>query len=92
MSDLKPADIQEIMRYVRKKTKKGPGYVWDFNDITYKEFINGATGCNIDEEKYKINGTSKEKRLRQFLITEDNARVILLLMEMVVMEREGAFC
>ena len=83
MSDLKPADIQEIMRYIRRKTKKGAGYVWDFNDITYKEFINGATGCNIDEEKYKTNGTSKEKRLRQFFIIEDNARVILLLMEMV---------
>ena len=35
MSDLKPADIQELMKYIRKKTKKGPGYVWDFNDLTF---------------------------------------------------------
>ena len=35
MSDLKQADIQELMRYIRKKTKKGPGYVWDFNDLTF---------------------------------------------------------
>lgn len=25
MSDLKPADIQELMRYIRKKTKKDQG-------------------------------------------------------------------
>ena len=40
MSDLKPADIQELMRFIRKKTKKGPGYVWDFNDLTFREFVN----------------------------------------------------
>ena len=83
MSDLKPADIQEIIRYIRKKTKKGAGYVWDFNDITFQEFIQGCTGCNINSEKYKENGTSKEKRLRQFLIVEENSRVILLLKELL---------
>ena len=83
MSDLKPADIQEIIRYIRKKTKKGAGYVWDFNDITFQEFIQGCTGCNINSEKYKENGTSKEKRLRQFLIVEENSRVILLLEDKV---------
>ena len=50
MSDLKQADIQELMRYIRKKTKKGPGYVWDFNDLTFREVVNGATGCNIDDK------------------------------------------
>lgn len=83
MSDLKSSDIQEIMRYIRKKTTKGPGYVWDFNDITFQEFIEGCTGCDIDEEKYKGKGTSKEKRFRQFLIIEENSRVILLLEEIV---------
>ncbi len=83
MSDLKPADIQEIIRYIRKKTKKGAGYVWDFNDTTFQEFIQGCTGCDINSEKYKENGTSKEKRLRQFLIVEENSRVILLLEELL---------
>lgn len=83
MSDLKPADIQEIMRYIRKKTIKGPGYVWDFNDITFQEFVQGCTGCNINEKKYKEKGTSKEKRLRQFLMIEENSRVILLLEELL---------
>lgn len=83
MSDLKPADIQELMRYIRKKTKKGPGYVWDFNDITFREFVNGATGCNIDDKKYKTNGTSKEKRLREFLTIEENSKVKLLLEEIL---------
>ena len=35
MSDLKPADIQEIIRYIRKKTKKGVDQVWDLNDTTF---------------------------------------------------------
>lgn len=83
MSNLKSSDIEEIIRYIRKKTKKGPGYVWDFNDITFQEFIEGCTGCDIDEEKYKEKGSSKEKRLRQFLIIEENSRVILLLEELV---------
>ena len=83
MSDLKPADIQELMRYIRKKTKKGPGYVWDFNDLTFREFVNWATGCNIDDKKYKTNGTSKEKRLREFLTIEENSKVKLLLEELL---------
>ena len=83
MSDLKPADIQELMRFIRKKTKKGPGYVWDFNDLTFREFVNGATGCNIDDKKYKTNGTSKEKRLREFLTIEENSKVKLLLEELL---------
>ena len=83
MSDLKQADIQELIRYIRKKTKKGPGYVWDFNDLTFREFVNGATGCNIDDKKYKTNGTSKEKRLREFLTIEENSKVKLLLEELL---------
>ena len=83
MSDLKSADIQEIMRFIRKKTKKGPGYVWDFNDTTFQEFIDGCTGCNIDDNKYKERGTSKEKRLRYFIGYEENSRVILLLEELL---------
>ena len=83
MSDLKPADIQELMRFIRKKTKNGPGYVWDFNDLTFREFVNWATGCNIDDKKYKTNGTSKEKRLREFLTIEENSKVKLLLEELL---------
>ena len=83
MSDLKPAEIQEITRYIRRKTKKGNGYVWDFNNITFQEFVEGCTGCNIDDQRYKEKGNSKEKRLRQFLIVEENSRVILLLEELV---------
>lgn len=83
MSDLKPADIQELMRFIRKKTKKVLGYVWDFNDLTFREFVNGATGCNIDDKKYKTNGTSKEKRLREFLTIEENSKVKLLLEELL---------
>ena len=48
------------------------GYVLDFSDRTYSEFFR-EHGVNIDQEKYRFNGTSKMKRLRAFWeIEEDN--------------------
>ena len=85
MSDLKSADIEEIMGFISKKTNKGKGYVWDFSDQRFKDFIENCTGCNIDDEKYKNNdeGNSKAKRLRRFIRDEENSKVILLLEEIL---------
>ncbi len=41
------------------------GYVLDFSDNTYREFFN-EYDLKIDHQKYKVNGTSKMKRLRTF--------------------------
>lgn len=85
MSDLKPADIEEIMGFIAKKTKKGKGYVWNFSDQTFKDFVEGCTGCDIDSKKYQSNeeGNSKAKRLRRFIRDENNDKVTLLLEEIV---------
>lgn len=50
------------------------GYVLDFTDPTYAEFFR-EHGINIDVNKYRINGTSKMKRLRTFWEIESDAIV-----------------
>ena len=41
------------------------GYVLDFTDSTYAAFFR-EHGVNIDDQKYRLNGQSKMKRLRAF--------------------------
>ena len=54
------------------------GYVLNFNDRTYAEFFR-EHGINIDAEKYRINGTSKMRRLRAFWEVESDAVVAKVL-------------
>lgn len=79
MSSLKQTDISIIQRFIEKKTKD-KGYVWDFTNATFKDFVDSYTGKNIDEDKYKDDsGSSKMKRLKKFLAIEDDASVCLLI-------------
>ncbi|MGK5095269.1 hypothetical protein WDW89_25065 [Deltaproteobacteria bacterium TL4] len=50
------------------------GYVLDFNDRTFAEFFR-EHGLDIGADKYKINGTSKMKRLRAFWELEPDSMV-----------------
>lgn len=62
------------------------GYVLDFTDRTYAEFFR-EHGINIDAQKYRVNGTSKMKRLRTFWEIEPDvvvARVLTALLEYAV--------
>ena len=53
--------------------KMGSGYVLDFSDQTFEEFVFESVGIEIHSNKYKINGTSKAKKLRTFWkIESDN--------------------
>jgi len=61
----------------------GSGYVLSFSDKTFREFVRGTTGRNIDDEKYKTAGTSKANRLRTFWSKESDAVVGKLLTEML---------
>lgn len=54
------------------KGENGAGYVLDFNDRTFKEFVGESTGIDISEEKYQVNGTSKANRLRTLYKIESN--------------------
>jgi hypothetical protein len=48
------------------------GYVMDFSDRTFQEFVGQATGCDIDNEKYHYNTNSKANRLRAFIKIESD--------------------
>jgi len=59
------------------------GYVLNFTDRTYAEFFR-EHDLNIDANKYRINGTSKMKRLRTFWEIEPNnvvGKVLAALLE-----------
>lgn len=47
------------------------GYVLNFSDRTMAEFFDDEFGIDIYQEKYRFNGSSKGKRLRAFIDTED---------------------
>jgi len=48
------------------------GYVMEFNDNTFREFIYKSTGLDINDEKYHNASNSKAKRLKQFIKLESN--------------------
>jgi hypothetical protein len=57
---------------IEKFLGMGAGYVMDFSDRTFQDFIGEAVNLDIDDQKYFNNGSSKAKRLRQFFKLESN--------------------
>jgi len=55
------------------------GYVLDFTDPTFDEFIREYTGRNIRDARYEYKSGSKANRLRAFWTKEENALVGRLL-------------
>jgi len=47
------------------------GYVLDFSDRTFAEFFEDEFRLDLGEEKYRVNGSSKARRLRAFIQAED---------------------
>lgn len=52
--------------------KNGAGYVLDFSDKTFRTFVGDVTGIDVDQEKYKTNGSSKANRLATFIKAEED--------------------
>lgn len=50
----------------------GSGYVLDFSDRTFQEYIGETTGINIYDEKYNFRSGSKANRLRGLWKVETN--------------------
>jgi len=48
------------------------GYIMYFSDRTFQEFVEEATGMNIDSEKYHYVSNSIANRLRSFIKKEPN--------------------
>jgi hypothetical protein maviaA2_03477 len=75
-------DIEK--RYLETLFEMDTGYVLDFTDRTFYDFIQNITGVDIHAIKYKIYGSSKAKKLRAFWQTESdvaNGRVLKNLLE-----------
>jgi hypothetical protein len=60
---ISPGDMQVVERVL----SMGGGYVLDFSDRTFDQFIAHEIGIDATAPRYSVNGTSKAKRLRTIL-------------------------
>jgi hypothetical protein len=79
MSDLTFAEKQKFEQLLGM----GSGYVLNFSNRTFEEFIRDSTGCNIYDSRYDDASGSKAHRLRMFWLKEDNRVVGKLMGEML---------
>lgn len=75
------------LTYQERKTvedflEMGGGYVLNFSDRTFRDFIGSCTGRDAEAEKYKSGGTSKANRMRAFIKVEDDYTVGKLFQEL----------
>lgn len=68
MADLSFIERNSIEHFLEMKS----GYVMNFSDRTFYEFIVDAVGLDIQDPKYQYNTNSKANRLRQFCKVESN--------------------
>jgi hypothetical protein len=85
MSNLTFTEKRKLEQLLGMKT----GYVLDFSDRTFAEFVSDATGRNIFDERYNYASGSKANRMRAFWQKEDNATVGKLLGEMLNYSEES---
>lgn len=71
MSDLTKIEQLKLEKFL----VMGSGYVLDFSNKTFDDFILENTNIDISEDKYKCDGTSKANRLRVFWYVEPNYTV-----------------
>src|SRR6185295_15063706 len=68
MADLTYIERSNVEKFLGMKS----GYVMDFSDRTFKEFIGEVINLDITDEKYHYSSNSKANRLRQFMKVESN--------------------
>jgi len=61
----------------------GGGYVLDFSNRTFEEFVAESVGLEIYDEKYEYGSGSKANRLRGFLGVESDSKVAKLIRDLV---------
>jgi hypothetical protein len=59
------------------------GYVLDFSDRTFGDFVGEAVGIDIHSDKFAIEGTSKAKKLRAFWKLESDHTVGTLIVRLI---------
>lgn len=75
-------------RKLEKLFEMGGGYVLDFSNRTFAEFVLDSTGLDIYETPYDYASGSKANRLRAFWNVEDDQTVGKLLAELLEYRRE----
>lgn len=68
MADLTYIERENVENFLGMKS----GYVMDFSDRTFQEFVGEVTNLDINDEKYHYASNSKANRLRQFIKVESN--------------------
>jgi len=79
MSDLTNLEKRKL----EKLLGMGDGYVLNFSNKTFTEFVMDSTGRNIFDAKYDYASGSKANRLRAFWLKEENKVVGKLMSEML---------
>ncbi len=78
------ADLSSIERVkIEKLFEMGNGYVLDFSNRTFQEFIIENTKININDSKFDYVSGSKANRLRAFWAKESNYIVGKLLLDLL---------
>lgn len=78
MAELNRIQIMKLERLFEMEC----GYVLDFSNRTFQEFIYDCMRIDIEDEKYCQMGTSKAKRLRAFWRIESPYKVAKLIMSL----------
>ena len=68
MADLTYIEKASVEKFLGMKS----GYVMDFTDRTFQEFVSEAVGLDINDPKYHYSSNSKANRLRQFMKVESS--------------------
>jgi hypothetical protein len=75
MADLTPIEKRRLEIYLAMSS----GYVLNFTNKTFAEFILDSTGLDIYDPKYDYGSNSKANRMRRFWVVESNGIVGKLL-------------
>ena len=84
MSDLTNVEKRKFERLL----EMGGGYVLNFSNRTFEEFVTNATGRNIYDSRYEYGSGSKANRLRGFWQAEPNYVVGKLLSALIDHQKE----
>ena len=79
--------MSDLSNHEKRKLEKllgmSSGYVLDFTNRTFAEFITDSTGLNIYDARYDYESGSKANRLRKFWQVENNMVVAKLMADML---------
>jgi hypothetical protein len=87
MSDLNNQEKRKLERLFAM----GSGYVFDFSNRTFAEFVEDTVGRNIYDAKYSYGSGSKANRLRGFWSEEPNHLTARLVRELISYGEENGF-